>query len=426
MALMDIENVFLDHGLCCQSFDLPSPTKIPPKQHYDAHVEAADSIERISKLNRLQKYAFDLIIQAIELENIPERYFFVDGPGGSGKTYLYNTLMCYIRAKNQIVLPFATTGIFSILLKGGRTIHSGFKLPVPIFETSTSHMNLHSSLALDIKNSKLIIIDEATMMTKHALRCIDRLLKDIIKNSHPFGGKVILLGGDFRQTLPVVPKGSKVDIIESCIKSSYLWSYFKIIHLIDNMRISSDQVDYNAWLLKIGDGLSRSNSDLPTNSVEIPPYLLENDSLIKCVYGNSIEIADIDSLSTKIILTTKNKIALTLNNDIINIISGPIKHYYSADSIESDNKDDILNFPLELLHSQTPSGMPPHKLTLKVGTIVMLLRNLSPKKGLCNGTRLIIRHLHINFIDAEVLTGTNKGYRVFLPRIDLAPSYHLL
>ncbi|XP_065316121.1 uncharacterized protein LOC135924917 [Gordionus sp. m RMFG-2023] len=173
MALMDIENVFLDHGLCCQSFDLPSPTKIPPKQHYDAHVEAADSIERISKLNRLQKYAFDLIIQAIELENIPEIYFFVDGPGGSGKTYLYNTLMCYIRAKNQIVLPFATTGISSILLNGGRTIHCGFKLPVPIFETSTSHMNLHSSLTLDIKNSKLIIIDEATMMTKHALRCID-------------------------------------------------------------------------------------------------------------------------------------------------------------------------------------------------------------------------------------------------------------
>ncbi|XP_065323555.1 ATP-dependent DNA helicase pif1-like, partial [Gordionus sp. m RMFG-2023] len=284
MALMDIENVFLDHGLCCQSFDLPSPTKIPPKQHYDAHVEAADSIERISKLNRLQKYAFDLIIQAIELENIPERYFFVDGPGGSGKTYLYNTLMCYIRAKNQIVLPFATTGISSILLKGGRTIHSGFKLPVPISETSISHMNLHSSLTLDIKNSKLIIIDEATMMTKHSLRCIGRLLKDIMKNSHPFSGKVILLGGDFRQTLPVVPKGSKVDIIESCIKSSYLWSHFKIIHLIDNMRISSDQVDYNAWLLKIGDGLSRSNSDLPTNSVEIPPYLLENDSLIKCVY----------------------------------------------------------------------------------------------------------------------------------------------
>ncbi|XP_065315372.1 uncharacterized protein LOC135924248 [Gordionus sp. m RMFG-2023] len=118
MALMDIENVFLDHGLCCQSFDLPSPTKIPPKQHYDAHVEAADSIERISKLNRLQKYAFDLIIQAIELENIPGRYFFVDGPGGLGKTYLYNTLMCCIRAKNQIVLPFATTGISSILLKG--------------------------------------------------------------------------------------------------------------------------------------------------------------------------------------------------------------------------------------------------------------------------------------------------------------------
>ncbi|XP_065315478.1 uncharacterized protein LOC135924348 [Gordionus sp. m RMFG-2023] len=185
------------------------------------------------------------------------------------------------------------------------------------------------------------------------------------------------------------------------------------------MLIPSEQVDYNAWLLE---GLSSSNSNLPTNRVEIPFYLLENDSLIKCVYGNTIKIANIDNLSTKIILTSKNKIALTLNNDIINIISGPIKHYYSADSIESDNKDGLMNFPIEFFHSQTPSGMPPHKLTLKVGAILMLLRNLSPNKGLCNGTSLIIRHLHINFIDAEVLTGTNKGSRVFLPRIDLTPS----
>lgn len=66
--------------------------------------------------------------------------------------------------------------------------------------------------------------------------------------------------------------------------------------------------------------------------------------------------------------------------------------------------------------------MPPHELTLKNNAIIILLRNLNAKRGLCNGTRLIIRQLGQNFLDAEVLTGELKGERVFIPRIELTPS----
>ncbi|XP_065317338.1 uncharacterized protein LOC135925787 [Gordionus sp. m RMFG-2023] len=155
--------------------------------------------------------------------------------------------MCYIRGRYQIVLPFATTGFAAILLKGGRTIHSGFKLPIPIVDNSVSRMSLHSPDATVIKRSKLIIIDEATMMTKYALRCIDRL-QNIMQTQFPFGGKIILLGGDFRQTLLVIPNSSKADIIELCLKSSDIWVYFKVIHLNEYMRLSSEDVEYNSWL----------------------------------------------------------------------------------------------------------------------------------------------------------------------------------
>ena len=66
--------------------------------------------------------------------------------------------------------------------------------------------------------------------------------------------------------------------------------------------------------------------------------------------------------------------------------------------------------------------MPPHRLNLKKGAIVMLLRNLDIKKCLCNGTRLVIRHLYNHVLDAEILMGACKGTKVLIPRIKLAPS----
>ena len=64
---------------------------------------------------------------------------------------------------------------------------------------------------------------------------------------------------------------------------------------------------------------------------------------------------------------------------------------------------------LEFINSLTPSGMPEHRLHLKVGSIIMLLRNLDLRNGLCNGTRLIVRHMHNHVIDAEVLDPVSHG-----------------
>ena len=82
--------------------------------------------------------------------------------------------------------------------------------------------------------------------------------------------------------------------------------------------------------------------------------------------------------------------------------------------------------PPEFLNWLTLSGLAPHKLTLKEGMPVMLMRNMDPSAGLANGTRLIIRGMRRTVPDVEVVGGAHAGTRCFLPRIDMSPSEHNL
>ncbi|DAZ95305.1 TPA: hypothetical protein N0F65_006558 [Lagenidium giganteum] len=74
----------------------------------------------------------------------------------------------------------------------------------------------------------------------------------------------------------------------------------------------------------------------------------------------------------------------------------------------------------EFLNSLNISGLPPHKLTLKIGMVLILLRSIS--QTLCNGTRLILRGFGNSYLKAEVATGDQVGKIVFIPRIPICPS----
>ena len=117
------------------------------------------------------------------------------------------------------------------LLTGGRTVHRGLKISVPVLDTSVSRMNIPSEDSVALFNANLIIIDEASMITCNVLRIIDTLCKEVMRSEKLFGGKVILLGGDFRQTAPVIPRGSDAAVLENCIKSSNQCRHVKILNL---------------------------------------------------------------------------------------------------------------------------------------------------------------------------------------------------
>jgi len=161
--------------------------------------------------------------------------YFLDGPGGTGKTFVYQCLIHSCTQLGKDVVSVAWTGIATMLLPHGRTVHSSFKLPLNLHEHSVSGLKVNSKGASIIRSAKLIIWDEAPMANKHSLMCINRLLKDIMGNDVPFGGKIIILGGDFRQVLPVVPHVSRAATVQNSIKFSPLWSLFKIFKLTKNM-----------------------------------------------------------------------------------------------------------------------------------------------------------------------------------------------
>ncbi|KAG6732517.1 hypothetical protein I3842_01G182300 [Carya illinoinensis] len=150
-------------------------------------------------LNSEQKNAYDLILYTLVSNKAGA--FFVDGPVGTGKTFLYRALLAEIRSKNMIALATASSGVAASILLGGRTAHSRFKIPLNADKSSTCNVSKQGNLAKLLRLAKLIIWDEAPMSTKHSIEALDKMLQDINDTDLSFGGKVIVFGEDFRQML---------------------------------------------------------------------------------------------------------------------------------------------------------------------------------------------------------------------------------
>ncbi|XP_076945826.1 uncharacterized protein LOC143617044 [Bidens hawaiensis] len=338
--------------------------------------------------------------------------FFLYGYGGTGKTFLWKTLSVAIRSKGQIVLNVASSGIASLLLSGGRTAHSRFHIPINLNEDSTCSIKPGSDDAHLLKETKLIIWDEAPMIHKHAFEALDRTMMDVltpntsINSGIPFGGKVIVFGGDFRQVLPVITNGSRQQIVNASLCSSYIWGKCKLLRLTKNMRLTiraqaSDIEQANQfakWLLDIGEGNVGGSNDGEA-TIDIPHDLLINDSydpiqsLIDFVYPSILQnIKNIEFFRERAILAPTNEDVQDINDRLISLFPRDEKEYLSSDSIcPTEDFVDPLQANLyspNVLNGLKISGLPNHRLVLKVGVLVMLLRNIDHQIGLCNGTRL--------------------------------------
>ena len=338
--------------------------------------ERSNADQRISQLNTEQRSVFDLI-EAMCSGNTASNILFLGASPGTGKSFLLNTVISHHRSQNHIVLATASTANASLLLYKGRTVHSQFKVPLNIHTDSMCNISRGTNLASLINQTSIIIIDEVTMLNKMVIESIDRSLQDIRNIPNPFGGIPVIMAGDYKQCLPIVPGQGRDGISSSVLTRSYLWPFTTICTLKISMRLRPGLEQWHQYLEDIGNGkLNNALDDVELQHVNITSNI--ND-LISHVFP------DLYSTSlNSVILCPLNSSVTAINNMIIDEVPGESRTYLSIDS--SLTEEGQSNYPVEFLNTLDIGCLPPHKLKLKIGTPIIVLRNIK-HPTMVNGTR---------------------------------------
>ncbi|KAM0831843.1 hypothetical protein ACQ4PT_065277 [Festuca glaucescens] len=439
------------------SSSLPNPRQVIRPEYlllleemqYDKSALKVESLSLCKQLNEDQRSIYDQILHTISQP--VGKVFFVSGHGGTGKTFLWRAIITTLRANDHIVLAVASSGVASLLLPGGRTAHSRFRIPIDIDEQSMCNVSRGTNLAELIQKSTLILWDEAPMTQRRCFEAVDRSLKDILSADDssradlPFGGKTVVLGGDFRQVLPVIEGGSRGDVIDSSLIRSPLWDQVTVLKLRMNMRLSNPHISqeqsreltsFADWVLAVGDGTvpmtTREGEASPSwicipNDVALLSDADPKGTIIDAIYESFAQnYNDPAYLGSRAIVCPTNSNADDINDIVLSKVPGDVTHFDSCDTIcqSMDHVADAdLLYSPEFLHGIELSNFPHHKISLKIGVPIMLLRNINQSIGLCNGTRLMVTRLGEWVLEAEIMTGIGKGERVCIPRVILnAPS----
>jgi len=188
---------------------------------------------------------------------------------------------------------------------------------------------------------------------------------------------------------------------------------------------------FSEWVLSIGDGRIGEDNEVDNTIAILSDLLIESTgdplaAIVESKYPNILEsMSDIGYFQNRAILTTKNSIVEKINDYMLDMVPDEKKVYLSYDSpIHRNLNDDHIDnvHTPEFFNTITAYGLPNHKLRLKVGVPVMLLRNIDTRYGLCNGSRLVITRMGRYVIEGRVISGSNVGEQVFVSRLSISPS----
>lgn len=467
-----------EHGATLEQYGFPEP------EHFSTELEEEKarytSVEEAAKLEDLhmktpnnvcQEAAFTRITQDIcrqaEGCTVTAKYF-IEGQGGCGKTTLAKKLLAFVRSKGLIALGCASTGLAATNYDNFFTAHALFCFPVvdedDKDESDPAECELlqHPERLELLQNASVIIWDEMICNHKELYEAAYRATQGFYGKPHKSysyllmnAGKIIIAMGDWRQIMPIVKRGVKQEVLDACIKSSFLWQEFTVLRLDINMRLAAInqqlqeylstggsccseyftklmhevemQSAYAGMITCIGEGRSdhsdidllNENEELATQIYRIHtiPYFTHDmhQSALKWLYPNGFCAASMHNTS---ILVATNTQGDHWNSLVQQTNPNPPIALYSTDKLcEVDDPHKHLQNMLtsDVMNGFTSNGVPHHELVLKVDDICIVLRNLSKRYGLATNTR--VRILHITESCIRVQTINDHPKTAYIPRI---------
>jgi ATP-dependent exoDNAse (exonuclease V) alpha subunit len=313
---------------------------------------------------------------------------FLTGPAGSGKTYLLNQYIAYLRQHAVAVGITASTGIAATHM-GGTTIHSwtGMGIRDQIVGADLGELLKRYYLRTRFKNTKVLIIDEISMLHDYRLDMVDTICQAFKQNSNPFGGMQVIMCGDFFQLPPVSkvaklqsPTNTKIETVQATIDfvyQSHAWNSMNLrICYLDEQHRQDDRA------------LLRILNDIRNNEVSEMTYEYLAERLNKKTEGYVSPTrlfthnADVDAINTK----------------HLRLLSGE-EHEYTMQWAGSYG----------LVETLRKSCLAPEKLVLKKGARVMFVKN-NYEAGYVNGTIGEV----IDFKDGSPLVRTFDGNEILV------------
>lgn len=361
-------------------------------------------------LSESQSNVFQIVKKAIASFKNPSEngnVFFVRGAAGTGKTFLLNHIKAHCENKDIRAIAFAYTGIASCLLSKGKTVHSQFRIPWNPTQL-TCAIDSSRPVYKIIQKAPVLLWDQASFCSKYIFEEVDRFLRAMMNNMELFGGKIVVVCGDFHECLPIAKK-TKTDSAEiQSILFSEMFKQMQQFTLNENYRFKLHS-DYR-FCLEIGTGIR--------NEIAIPNQcrVYNLNTLISTIYGNDNRNTPSDDLMNRSILTVGANDVDYLNRECMNRFYESSVVYQSINFFRKINPEQRSRFyVMDDIMQSLPKYFQPETLVLNINCPIILRQSY---KGLAQGTRLIVKNLTTSSIIAEIGAGNRKGKLINIYRVN--------
>ncbi|KAK4700477.1 ATP-dependent DNA helicase PIF1, partial [Phenoliferia sp. Uapishka_3] len=377
--------------------------------------EADDNVAKMTEEQRgIYDILLDMALSGEAQVDHPYRLSFLSAKAGRGKTFVISTLAAALRAKGLIVIISGSTALAASNYERGRTTHHTYRLTV-----NDENINIRSQVTAASSRGKFIlegtvhIIDEMPMLNIAPWEAIHHGFQRITGNTtKTWAGRAIIGLGDFRQTAPVVKGGGPTAACLASIKSSALWTEFKLLTLTQPIRNASDP-DFADFVDTIGDGWDMRRVDL----TPMLKRLSSMDEVLTFLFPPDV-LSDPPTSIQRSFLSPLNLYVDEFNTEILSRLPGNARTYTAHDKIKEDDLAEIGLATEDYLSQLTANGVPAHQLHLKVGAIAVIMRNLSIEKGLVKNVRVIIKSCAQRFVEVELVASVGRASPTFcIPRI---------